>query len=73
MPPKEIKDPAEPSSGEGAASTPSLELEPADATVDAGVRPIGDPGLLRTVSEFRAAIGVDKPLPTTENAEAYDR
>ena len=71
MPPKEIKDPAEPSSGEGAASAPSPEPESADATGDAGVRPIGDPGLLRTVSEFRAAIGVEKPPPTPEKSEAW--
>ena len=66
MPPKKIKDPAEPSSGEGAVLTPSPELESADATGDAGVRPIGDPGLLRTVSEFRVAIGIEKPPPTPE-------
>ena len=70
MPPKEIKDPAEPTSGEGAVLTPSPEPEPVNAT-EAGVRPIGDPGLLRTVSEFRAAIGVEKPPPTPEKSEAW--
>ena len=71
MPPKKTKDPAEPSSGEGAALTPSPEPELADATGDVGVRPIGDPGVLRTVSEFRAAIGIEKPPPTPEKTEAW--
>ena len=70
MPPKEIKDPAEPTSGEGAVLTPSPEPGPVNTTADAGVRPIGDRGLLRTVSEFRAAIGVEKPPPTPEKSEA---
>ena len=56
MPPKKTKDPAEPASGEGAEST----AEPGDPSGGAGVRTIGDPELLRTLSEFRAAIGVDR-------------
>ena len=73
MPPKKSKDPAEPSSGGGAESTPSPAPEPeaVDPTGDTGVRPIGDAGLLRTVSEFRAAIGVEKPPPTPEKADAW--
>ena len=71
MPPRKSKDPAEPSSGEGAESLPSPEPEADDSTNDAGVRPIGDPGLLRTVSEFRAAIGVESPPPTPEKADAW--
>ena len=47
MPPKEIKVPAEPPSGEGAVLTSSPEPELVNAT-EAGVRPIGDPRLLRT-------------------------
>ena len=60
MPPRKTKDPAEPSSGGGVESTPSPEPEKDDSSGDARVRPIGDAGLLRTVSEFRAAIGVDR-------------
>eukprot|EP01048_Picozoa_sp_COSAG05_P003686 COSAG05_NODE_177_length_14916_cov_8.104002_1_plen_88_part_00 len=71
MPPRKSKDPAEPSSGGGAESLASLEPEADDSTSDAGVRPIGDPGLLRTVSEFRAAIGVESPPPTPEKADAW--
>ena len=73
MPPKKSKDPAEPSSGGGAESPPSPAPEPeaVDPSGDTGVRPIGDAGLLRTVSEFRAAIGVEKPPPTPEKADAW--
>ena len=76
---KKTKDPAEPSSGGGAESLPSPEPEADDSTSDAGVRPIGDPGLLRTVSEFRAAIGVESPSQaclacgTIENYYPYSR
>ena len=71
MPPKKTQDPAEPASGEGAESTPSPAPEPGDSSGGAGVRPIGDPELLRTLSEFRAAIGVEKPPPTPEKAEEW--
>ena len=71
MPPKEIKVPAEPPSGKGAELTPSPEPEAVNVEAEAGVRPIGDPGLLRTVSEFRAAIGVEAPPPTPEKSDAW--
>ena len=71
MPPKEIKVPVEPPSGKGAELTPSPEPEAVNVEAEAGVRPIGDPGLLRTVSEFRAAIGVEAPPPTPEKSDAW--
>ena len=73
MPPKKSKDPAEPPGGEGAESIPSPAPEPeaVGSTGDAGVRPIADAGLLRTVSEFCAAIGVEKPPPTPEKTDAW--
>ena len=60
MPPRKIKDPAEPSSGEGAESLPSPEPEADDSTNDAGVRPIGDPGLrgLVLVTGAKRRVGV---------------
>eukprot|EP01048_Picozoa_sp_COSAG05_P001450 COSAG05_NODE_49_length_24373_cov_16.162561_6_plen_119_part_00 len=71
MPPRKTKDPAEPSSGGGAEPIPSPELEKGDSPSDPGAQPIGDPGLLRTVLEFRAAIGVEKPPPTPEKADEW--